>query len=95
MRENEKLTVFAEGRIDTSTSPAFDTEVKGALEGVTELVIDCRALEYVSSSGLRVLLNLHKIMSERNGTLTIKSPTKMVSEVLEITRFADILTIEQ
>ena len=95
-KENEKLTVAAEGRIDTSTSAEFDMEVKSALEDdVTELVMDFARLNYISSSGLRVLLSLHKMMAARGGSLTIINPTKIVNEVFDVTGFKSVLKIQK
>lgn len=93
--ENDKLTVTPAGRIDTSTSAEFEAEVKGALEGITRLVIDFSQTVYISSSGLRGLLSFHKIMKAKGGSLLIYKPSTMVYEVFEVTGFADMLDIER
>ena len=87
------LTVFLEGRLDTVTAPQFETELKKALEGISELTIDCAKLEYVSSAGLRVLLSVHKIMTKQ-GSMVVKNLSEEVKEVFDITGFSDILTIK-
>ena len=49
---NEKnLVVALEGRLDTTTAPQLEEELKTGLEGVTDLVIDLSKLEYISSAG--------------------------------------------
>ncbi|EID84239.1 Anti-anti-sigma regulatory factor (antagonist of anti-sigma factor) [Treponema sp. JC4] len=58
--EGEKLTIALEGRLDTVTSPDLESELKTALEGAKELIMDFTKLEYISSAGLRVLLSAHK-----------------------------------
>ena len=93
-QENEKLTVFAEGRIDTATSPNLDTEVKASLEGIKHLVLNLEKTSYISSSGLRVLLSLHKTMDAKGGDFIVSKPTEMVLEVFDVTGFADMLNIE-
>lgn len=93
-QENDILTVIPEGRIDTVTSPQLDTEVKASLEGITKLVLDFEKVNYISSSGLRVLLSLHKTMTAKNGKLIVSKPTEMVLEVFDVTGFADMLNIE-
>ena len=93
--EQEKLIVTASGRIDTSTSPQLDTEVKNSLDGITELILDFEKVSYISSSGLRILLSLHKIMDSKEGRLVIRKPTEMVLEVFDVTGFADVLNIEK
>lgn len=89
---SEKLCIGLEGRLDTVTAPQFEGEIKSALEGITELVIDAGKLEYISSAGLRVLLSAQKIMSKQ-GSMTVKNVSEEVNEIFEVTGFSDILTI--
>ena len=91
--EGTKRTLALEGRLDTTTAPQLETEVKGELTGVTELVLDLTRLEYLSSAGLRVILTAQKIMN-RQGRLVIRGANKTILEIFEITGFLDILTIE-
>ena len=91
--EGEKLTIFIEGRLDTTTSPELSKELDSSLEGVTQLVFDLAKLEYISSSGLRVLLSAQKAMNGK-GTMIVKNVSEMVMKVFEITGFTDILSIE-
>lgn len=91
--EGTKLTLALEGRLDTTTAPQLEAEVKGALTGVTELVMDFSQLEYLSSAGLRVILAAQKLMN-RQGTLVIRHVNETIMEVFEVTGFSDILTIE-
>ena len=85
------LTVTVSGRLDTLTAPALEQELKTSLDGVTQLVLDFKDLEYISSAGLRVLLGAHKAMK---GNLIVKNAKQTLMEVFDITGFADILTIE-
>ncbi len=87
------LKVALEGRLDTSTSPQLEEEMKNALNGVTELVFDMEGLEYISSAGLRVLLSAQKRMNKQ-GSMKLLHVNDTVKEVFEITGFADFLTIE-
>ena len=84
------MDIAIEGRLDTTTAPEFDSFVKG-LEDVSALNINCKKLVYLSSAGLRVLLVAHKKM---NGKMKLTNVGELVMEVLELTGFADILTIE-
>ena len=88
------LTLSLEGRLDTTTSPMLEAELKHSVEGVTELVVDMAALEYISSSGLRVLLSAQKVMN-RQGKMTVRNVNETIMEIFEVTGFSDILTIEQ
>lgn len=89
--EGTTLTVKLEGRLDTLTAPELEEDMQGSLEGVTDLVVDLEALEYVSSAGLRVLLRLMKQMKQQ---MVIRNVSELVSEVFEVTGFSDIFTIE-
>lgn len=91
--EGAKLVVSIIGRLDTTTAPALENELKRSLDGITELVLDFKELEYVSSAGLRVLLAAQKVMSKQ-GEMKITNVNDDIMEVFEITGFVDILTIE-
>ena len=87
------LTLALEGRLDTTTAPALEEELKNSLEGVAELTLDFEKLEYMSSAGLRVLLSAQKQMNKQ-GKMTIRNVCADIMEVFEITGFSDILTVE-
>lgn len=91
--ENGKLTLALEGRLDTTTAPELESKLREGLGGVAELVLDLDRLEYISSAGLRVLLAGQKIMN-RQGSMTLTHVHEAIMEILEVTGFADILTIE-
>lgn len=91
-KEDSKLTLALEGRLDTTTAPQLEAEIKD-LEGIEELVIDLEKLVYISSAGLRVLLAAQKIMAKQ-GSMLVKNVCADIMEVFDITGFADILTIE-
>ncbi len=61
---------------------------------MTELVLDFTGLEYISSAGLRVLLAAQKVMNKQ-GKMVLRGVNSTITEVLEITGFVDILTVEE
>ena len=87
------LTVSLEGRLDTTTAPQFEEELKSSIDGITDLHLDLKELAYISSAGLRVLLSAQKIMNKQ-GSMVVKNVSDEVNEIFEVTGFADILTIE-
>ena len=91
--EDEKACFALEGRLDTITAPDFEKELRDNLDGVKELVLDFSKLEYISSAGLRVLLAAQKIMNVQ-GTMKVTHLNETISDIFEVTGFADILTIE-
>lgn len=91
--DGSKLNIALEGRLDTSTAPALEEELKASLDGITDLVLDFEKLEYISSAGLRVVLSAQKTMTKQ-GQMKLVNVNEEVMEVFEITGFVDILTIE-
>ncbi|MBQ3416538.1 MAG: STAS domain-containing protein [Ruminococcus sp.] len=92
-KENNTLTVALEGRVDTMTAPQLEQELKDSLDGVKELIFDLKDLDYISSAGLRVLLSSQKVMNQQ-GEMKLCHVNETVMEILEVTGFTDILTIE-
>ena len=86
------LRVTLEGRLDTTTAPQLEAELKASLDGITELDLDFEKLEYLSSAGLRVLLAAQKTMNKQ-GSMVIHHVNETIHEVFEVTGFIDILTI--
>ncbi len=91
--DGTKLTAAISGRLDTATTPEAEAIIKDGIESVTELIIDCKEVDYISSSGLRLLLSLQKIMNKQ-GSMKICNINDTVAEIFEVTGFSDILTIE-
>ena len=81
------------GRLDTTTAPELEATIDGCAAEMKELVLDCSALEYVSSAGLRVILKAQKLMNAQ-GSMKLTHVNETIMEVFDITGFADILTIE-
>ena len=88
-----ELTVAVAGRLDTITAPELETSLRESYAGVTNLVLDFAALDYVSSAGLRVILQAQKTMNKQ-GEMVIRNVNEGINEVFEVTGFIDILTIE-
>lgn len=87
------LELALAGRLDTTTAPQLEADLKHSLDGVTALALDFEELEYLSSAGLRVLLAAQKVMNKQ-GSMVVRHVNETIMEVFEITGFADILTIE-
>ena len=88
-----ELNVKVSGRLDTTTAPELEASLKESFEGVTKLVLDFVSLEYLSSAGLRVLLQAQKTMNKQ-GEMIVKNINETIQEIFEVTGFSDVLTIE-
>jgi anti-sigma B factor antagonist len=91
--ENEALTVFLEGRLDTVTAPELESALQESLADVNSLILDFEGLDYISSAGLRVLLSTEKQMMAKDG-MKVRKVNEPIMEIFEVTGFSEILTIE-
>ena len=92
-KDNSNLVVSVSGRIDTATAPTFEAGVTPYLDGITDLTLDFKDVNYVSSAGLRVLLSLQKKMMVQ-GEMKLIHVNETVNDVFEVTGFDEILTYE-
>ncbi len=92
-QNNEVMTIHLGGRLDTLTAPKLDVEIEDLPQNVTNLVLDLKDLNYISSAGLRVLLTAQKKMN-KIGSMKVLNVCPEVMEVFKMTGFEDILVIE-
>ena len=95
LEQNGEHLVAIEGRVDTVTAPDLEMKVSQvwAMPGIT-LVFDCEKVEYISSSGLRILLSAHKQVVAKGGKFILRNLNKDVRQVIDMTGFSRSLTIE-
>ncbi|MBR0414071.1 MAG: STAS domain-containing protein [Clostridia bacterium] len=91
--EGEKASFALSGRVDSVTAPQLEQAVMSSINDVTEITLDMKDLDYISSAGLRVLLAAQKQMNNQ-GKMTILNVNETVMEIFDVTGFSDILTIE-
>lgn len=91
-KKEAAVTLHISGRLDTTTAPELENAVNAMPDDTKELTLDMAEVTYISSAGLRVLLGAQKKMN-RIGSMKLTGVCEPVMEVLEITGFADILTI--
>lgn len=87
-----ELTIVLPWRLDATTAPELETIVNQFLTGVTVLIIDSKALEYISSAGLRVLLMAQKIMNKQ-GEMKVIHLSEPIMDIFRTTGFSDILNV--
>ena len=92
--DGNKMTLSLEDRLDTTTAPQLENELKVSLYEIKELTLDLEKLEYLSSAGLRVLLTAQKQMENQGGEMVVKNANETIMEVFEVTGFVDIITIK-
>ena len=91
-RENGKVIMKIEGRLDTTTAPELEKAINDEGEALKSLTLDFGGVDYISSAGLRVLLTAQKKMNVQ-GSMELANVSEAVMDILEMTGFADILVI--
>ena len=94
--ENGISYVEAEGKLDIYTAPNYLDDIKDYIKSryVRELILEFSKIRYVASIGLRALLELYKIMQERDGILKLRNVNDEVLHAFNMTGYDDFLTIE-
>ncbi|MBQ7549521.1 MAG: STAS domain-containing protein [Clostridia bacterium] len=92
-KTDTKLVVTVGSRVDTNNAPELEKVVFDNIEGVEHLILDLKNLEYISSSGLRVILKAQKKMNTQ-GSMVIKNVCQDIMEIFDMTGFSEIMSIE-
>ena len=88
------VLVNVEGRVDTTNASEFEKAMMTVVEdGTTKIVLDCSALNYISSSGLRVFLIVQKKMMAAKGQFCLCSLQPGIKEIFDISGFSSIFTL--
>lgn len=93
VQEGDRLIIELEGQLDTLTAPVLEQEIGSISIEIKSLVFNFKYLDYISSSGLRVILVFQKLMNKQGG-MVIQNVNEMIMDIFETTGFVDILTIE-
>ncbi len=94
VQHNQAMIVTVKGRLDTVTSRELEPVVLGQTIAEPTVIIDFAEVEYISSAGLRVLLNLKRELDSAGKTLEIHNINAVVREIFSVTGFINALTIK-
>ena len=84
-----------QGDLDVISAPQLMSAVDDLLDdGARDLVVDCRAVDFVDSCGLRVFLHAHRRAHEQCGIVTVRRPTPFMDHLLQITGLDAVLQID-
>jgi anti-anti-sigma factor len=90
-RNGDEVVVALNGELDTVTTAQMGEELNRIIEMASnQLIIDCKDLEYISSSGLRFFMQLKRHSEQLNGTVTLINMNQDVKEVFRISGFHHI-----
>ena len=90
-RTADIVTLSLSGKLDTTTAKAFEEKILAHIEsGDRRFIIDLAQLDYISSSGLRVLVSAAKRLANDNGKIVLCSLREPVREVFNIVGFLSV-----
>ena len=90
-----KLVATLIGELDTAAAPETEKVLQPLLDSKgKDIVIDCTELEYIASSGLRLLLGILKQAQEVGSRVVLKNVNDVVKDVLDLTGFVSIFDFE-
>lgn len=94
--KNENQTLLTlNGRLDTVNAVKFQQDIETLdLSDGAEVTVDCEALEYISSSGLRAFISLLKKTQKKGGSVKLLHLTPNVKEVFDMTAFSQLFGLE-
>ena len=93
--EGASATMALVGKLTVATAPRLEAAFAELPEGITDVVLDLSALDYVASAGLRVVVSRDKALRKSGGNLRLVHPNEEVMDVFDTTGLVDILAIER
>ena len=91
----EVTTVCFIGRLDTPASIEVSKQLEPVMEDASgKIVLDCSQMSYISSSGLRIFLNIRKAAAAKGGSVVVKGIIPEIRNVFMMTGFLNLFTIE-
>ena len=95
VRNRTTVVMKLSGRLDTANAPLLEQKIKQWGDEISEMILDFEGLDYISSMGLRVLLNAKKSSSEKKRQFVIRKIGPAVREVFELTGFVNLVVQEE
>lgn len=88
------LTVLMYRKLDSTNSTEFSADLLSSLENINQLILDFSELIFISSAGLRVLLQAKKQMDQQKGEMIVKNLSDEIKEIFHMTGLDKILKVE-
>lgn len=94
IENDDVINVKIEGEFDTAAATEFDEQFHELIEKDKNIVVECENLEYIASSGLRILLSILKRTKAAGHKLTLRNINDDVMSVFKMTGFVDLFDIQ-
>ena len=96
IEKDNVLTAVLSGRLDTAVSQEVATAVQPLFDQADKtLVLDCKDLSYISSSGLRIFLTIRKAAAAKGGKVIVKDINTEIRQVFMMTGFLNLFEIQE
>ena len=90
-QQNGELIAVLEGRLDTSVSAQTEQELQPLYDSQGQnIVFDCNKLEYISSSGLRIFLNVLKVAKSKGDRVFITGANADINKIFAMMGFTNL-----
>ena len=95
IEKDNVLTAVLNGRLATSVSAEVSAAIQPLLDHAEKtLVLDCKDLSYISSSGLRICLTIRKAAGAKGGKVIVKDINNEIRQVFMMTGFLNLFEIQ-
>jgi anti-sigma B factor antagonist len=91
--EQGRIVLSVHGELDLASAPLLQSEIESAETTDSALVLDLEDLEFIDSTGLRIILAAHERSRERGHTFALTRGSRQVQRLLSITRAGEHLRI--
>lgn len=92
--QNGEIVAFFEGSLDTAAAQKTEKDIQPLLTADKNIVLNCEKLEYISSSGLRIILQILKAAKLRGLHVSATGMNKDILKVFTLTGFNNLLELK-
>ena len=93
-KEEGQIIVAFTGRLDTPAAQEANPVINPLLEDADKtIILDCKEMSYISSSGLRIFLTLRKAAEDKGGKIIIQNINDDIRSVFMMTGFLNLFEI--
>ena len=93
--KDQMMVAILAGRLDTAVSQEVSTQLQPLVDNADKtLVLDCKELEYISSSGLRIFLTIRKAAATKGGRVIVRNISSEIRQVFMMTGFLNLFEVE-
>ena len=94
--KDQMMVAQLAGRLDTAVSQEVSTQLQPLVDNADKtLVLDCKELEYISSSGLRIFLTIRKAAATKGGRVIVRNISSEIRQVFMMTGFLNLFEIAE